>query len=48
MVLFYRHLRRGEAKSDALRRAQMELIHSGTKADHPFRWAAFVVLGDWQ
>jgi len=49
MRAFYRNLREGMAKDEALRRAQMALIEtSGDARDvsHPFYWAAFELIGD--
>jgi len=44
---FYRHLRQGEGKAQALQSARRELIESGTYA-HPFYWSGFVLSGDWR
>jgi CHAT domain-containing protein len=42
---FYRHLKNGTGtKAQALRQAQLELIHSG-KLAHPYYWAPFVLVG---
>lgn len=50
MVHFYRELRRGMAKDDALRSAQLSLIGradgSNAKAAAPYYWAAFQLHGD--
>jgi CHAT domain-containing protein len=48
MRRFYRHLRRGEPKDEALRAAQMEMIRAGGAGANPFAWAAFEVFGDWR
>ncbi len=60
MVRFYRHLRAGEPKDEALRSAQLELLRepirwtdeSGQTVlkdfSAPFSWAAFQIIGDWQ
>jgi len=60
MIRFYRHLRDGLSKDEALRAAQIELIRGpievtdsdGQKvridASAPYYWAAFQVFGDWQ
>jgi CHAT domain-containing protein/Tfp pilus assembly protein PilF len=55
MKRFYAHLQQGMTRDEALRRAQMDLIHApasakGPAADlaHPFRWAAFQLSGDWR
>ena len=67
---FYRHLRAGKAKAEALRAAQLELLRRAPRAgaregstdrgvgarvtdtpserSHPFRWAAFQLIGDWR
>jgi CHAT domain-containing protein len=47
MKSFYTHLRSGESKDEALRAAQLELLHS-RPSSHPFYWAAFSLIGDWQ
>jgi CHAT domain-containing protein len=70
MRRFYRHLKLGKAKADALRAAQLELLRGATSTgvregstargvgarvadaaserSHPFRWAAFQLVGDWR
>jgi len=48
MTRFYRYLRGGRSKDEALRAAQMDVIRSGGKASRPFHWAAFELFGDWQ
>ncbi len=47
MKSFYQHLSEGQRKSEALRSAKLEFIHS-TRSDtkHPFYWGAFVTMGD--
>jgi CHAT domain-containing protein/Tfp pilus assembly protein PilF len=47
MKRFYGHLRAGEPKDQALRGAQVELIHS-SKFSHPYHWAAFQLVGGWK
>jgi CHAT domain-containing protein len=42
---FYRRLRDGASKDEALRTAQLEMIRT---RPHPFYWAAFQLSGDWQ
>ncbi|MBD3286571.1 CHAT domain-containing protein, partial [candidate division WOR-3 bacterium] len=46
MVTFYEELK-DNTKSEALRKAQQELIHSGKYA-HPFFWAPFILIGEWR
>jgi CHAT domain-containing protein len=47
MKRFYTHLQSGESKDEALRAAQWELLRSRSSS-HPFYWAAFSLIGDWQ
>jgi CHAT domain-containing protein len=47
MQRFYAHLKAGTMdKSEALRRAKLELIDDGWR--HPYCWAPFVLIGDWR
>ncbi len=60
VIRFYRHLIAGESKIEALRAAQLELVHgdilmlqadgsrSKFDASNPYYWAAFQLYGDWQ
>lgn len=49
MERFYRHLRAGQPKAEALRSAQLELLRGeGKDAAAPFFWAALQLFGDWQ
>jgi CHAT domain-containing protein len=60
MIRFYKHLRAGLPKDEALRQAQIELIRGpievvnekGEKilldASAPYFWAGFQLYGDWQ
>jgi CHAT domain-containing protein len=45
MKRFYRRLRDGASKDEALRGAQMEMMKI---QPHPFHWAAFQLSGDWK
>jgi CHAT domain-containing protein len=47
MPSFYRALRAGKPKDEALREAQIRQIHS-QDAPEPFYWAAYQLYGDWQ
>ncbi|MBD3410683.1 MAG: CHAT domain-containing protein [Ignavibacteriales bacterium] len=44
MTKFYMYLKQGDAKIDALRKAQRDMIDD-PKFDHPFYWAAFALNG---
>ena len=44
MVAFYRRLLAKEARSEALRQVQLEMLHSANHS-HPFYWAAFILSG---
>jgi CHAT domain-containing protein len=48
MVDFYRHLERGAAKDEALRRAQLVLLRDPDQPawHQPYFWAAFQLSGD--
>ena len=56
MVRFYTNLQAGMAKSNALQAAQRDLMTAPIRdatgatidARHPFHWAAFQLIGDWQ
>ncbi len=47
MIGFYRRLRQGKGRSEALRQAQLKLLES-SETQHPFYWASFIPAGDWQ
>jgi len=47
MELFYRNWQKGMTKPESLRQAQITL-KSMPQYRHPFYWAPFVMLGDWQ
>ncbi len=48
MVAFYKYLRKGEKKSDALRKAKIDYLNSTSDKNllHPFYWAGFVLNGN--
>jgi CHAT domain len=51
MLDFYRNRasRPANTKAEALRQAQVDLIHdSDARYAHPFYWAPFVLIGNWQ
>lgn len=43
---FYRRLKAGEGRSDALQNTQLELLKS-RRWNHPFYWASFIQSGEW-
>jgi CHAT domain-containing protein len=47
MKRFYSYLKAGKTKDEALRLAQIDLIHSPDLAQ-PIHWAAFQLIGDWK
>jgi CHAT domain-containing protein len=47
MTHFYAGLKQGKSKDEALRLAQMALL-SKPGSSHPYYWAAFSLIGDWQ
>jgi CHAT domain-containing protein len=48
MERFYRYLREGRSKDEALRAAQIDQIRKQGGSSHPFFWAAFELDGDWR
>ncbi len=46
MRIFYHHLQRGVPRDEALRRAKLRMLESGSPQAHPHFWAAFVLTGD--
>jgi CHAT domain-containing protein/Tfp pilus assembly protein PilF len=48
MARFYRYLRDGKPKDEALRAAQLDQIRQKGGTSHPFFWAAFELNGDWR
>lgn len=47
MEKFYNHIKAGMSKIEALRNAQMDMLQS-TEHSHPYYWAPFILVGDWQ
>lgn len=48
MEYFYRELRAGKSRADALRLAQLAMIESGAGNADPWKWAAFTLVGGWR
>lgn len=44
MTLFYKNLRRGQSKSEALSQAKRQMLQSGKR--HPYYWAGFILQGN--
>jgi CHAT domain-containing protein len=47
MTAFYKELRGGKSKDEALRKA-MEAVRSKPKWAHPYYWSPFILVGDWK
>ena len=43
---FYKGLKAGQSKAEALRQAQMSLLLT-SKYQHPYYWAGFLLIGSW-
>ena len=51
MTSLYQNMTAGKTKAEALRQAQIKILHSRDAAmsyAHPFFWAPFVLVGDWR
>ena len=51
MALFYGYLKAGRTKDEALRQAQIDLIHatgSSAELSNPVHWAAWELIGGWK
>ena len=46
MAVFYHHLQAGATRDEALRRAKLRFLRSGTALADPHYWAAFVLTGE--
>ena len=47
MTGFYRTLKRGLSKDEALRQPKLELLHGKQPSwRHPYFWASFVLIGE--
>jgi CHAT domain-containing protein len=47
MVSYYRALRRGEGRGEALRQVQLHMLGSKDR-QHPYYWASFIQSGEWK
>ncbi|WP_041555201.1 CHAT domain-containing protein [Nostoc sp. PCC 7524] len=49
MVQFYQDLAKNQTKAEALRRAQLALLSGeDSRYKHPYYWASFILVGNWQ
>jgi CHAT domain-containing protein len=46
MIEYYKRLKAGEGRSEALRRVQLKMLASKNR-NHPFYWASFIQSGEW-
>jgi CHAT domain-containing protein len=46
MIEYYKRLKSGEGRSEALRRVQLKML-ANPKRSHPFYWASFIQSGEW-
>jgi CHAT domain-containing protein len=46
MVAYYRRLKEGEGRGEALRQVQLEMLRD-VKRRHPYYWASFIQSGEW-
>ena len=46
MIGYYKDLVNGYGRGDALRRAQLQMLHSKSHG-HPYYWAGFIQTGEW-
>jgi CHAT domain-containing protein len=46
MVGYYRRLKEGKGRGEALRQAQLEMLKE-VKRSHPYYWASFIQSGEW-
>lgn len=51
MNFFYENLSKGMNKTESIRQAKLKLLHireDGVSFSHPFLWAPFVLIGNWE
>ena len=46
MVAYYRKLKEGEGRGEALRKVQLEMLKQAPRR-HPYYWASFIQSGEW-
>jgi len=47
MITYYTGLAKGQGRSEALRRVQLEMLQDA-RLGHPFFWAIFIQSGNWK
>ena len=47
MIAYYKKLKAGAGRSEAMRQAQLEML-ANKETSHPNLWASFIVSGDWR
>jgi CHAT domain-containing protein len=46
MIAYYKSLRAGEGRSEAMRQVQIRML-ADPERRHPYYWASFIVSGAW-
>ena len=46
MVEYYKALKAGQGRSEALRQVQLKMLSSKNR-NHPYYWASFIQSGEW-
>jgi CHAT domain-containing protein len=46
MSAYYRKIKEGVGRGEALRRTQLQMLQTGNRR-HPFYWASFIQIGEW-
>ena len=46
MTAYYKGLKAGEGRGEALRRVQLSMLNRKSRS-HPFYWASFIQAGEW-
>ena len=46
MTAYYKELRQGSGRSEALRKVRLQMLKRPDRA-HPFYWASFIQSGEW-
>ena len=46
MINYYQRLQKGEGRTEALRKLQLEMIQNKDKYSHPYYWSSFISSGE--